>query len=877
MPYTLNGIGTHYYGSRNRSPRVGTCESCHRSATLWSYDTREWFCVIFVPLIPLRRFRIIDECSSCRTHHRLPLHEFNQHLEDTLTPLRASASRDPRNVAARLELVRSLSGFGLGKEAATEVEAALAACGDHAGLCLVAGQLAADVADWDRALAHLTKAWALDSSDPDIAMTYGWLLNRVDRHEEALTPLRSAATNTGTRTQAIYLLGRSQMNLARPHEALQSFQQLLAIEPALETDKSLLALVADCKKQVGYDLTPAEARAGRRWWPFGQRERKPPTLAAPPTLVRPSLRYAGIALAALALVAFGVTWWDAKTNIVIYVDNGLDHGVDIDLDGRSWTMHANSHRKETLKEGRHTIIVRERESGREIEQFPFEVSELGPFEAIGAERFFVYNVAARRVYRREVIGYASSLENQSYDLQWIALQPFFEQRGVDYPFATAPETISSSSGATVKKVSFNPATDIHLEDYSLIRLQEGDLAGARAAIDAAVTATPCETGTRRLHLLVASLTDPDDGGVGAARQWISDCAPDDLEAHRAYQDLHTSRDSGAAMRAEYAARVAEDPASAKLHYLYGRVSSEPAIAVREYNEALRLDPSLAWPRVALGYEQAMDGRFAVALREFGAALDIEGHDPGVIIYYAGAAIANGTPEGALELVERRLAENRKDPAALEASWMLANATMNWDGATAFQKTLLPIEGEAAAWWRNTRSLRFRGDDAALELELERAAHNEELAAIAQRVRIERAIERGDLALAEEQIALSGELLDPAHLALLEAYVSGAWQLAGDSPAAARSLQAALALLEGTGEDAWLIRAVIEGLNGTRPLEELFSVTRQNNMISHAWFVAAVKERNPATAAAKLRRASLAAMDLDFPHLETSAMADRIGR
>jgi hypothetical protein len=102
-------------------------------------------------------------------------------------------------------------------------------------------------------------------------------------------------------------------------------------------------------------------------------------------------------------------------------------------------------------------------------------------------------------------------------------------------------------------------------------------------------------------------------------------------------------------------------------------------------------------------------------------------------------------------------------------------------------------------------------------------------------------------------------------------------LAGDSPAAARSLQAALALLEGTGEDAWLIRAVIEGLNGTRPLEELFSVTRQNNMISHAWFVAAVKERNPATAAAKLRRASLAAMDLDFPHLETSAMADRIGR
>ena len=68
MPYTLNGIGTRYYGRRNASQANGTCQSCNRWAALSSYDTRECFCVLFIPVIPLRRFRIQNDCASCRRH-----------------------------------------------------------------------------------------------------------------------------------------------------------------------------------------------------------------------------------------------------------------------------------------------------------------------------------------------------------------------------------------------------------------------------------------------------------------------------------------------------------------------------------------------------------------------------------------------------------------------------------------------------------------------------------------------------------------------------------------------------------------------------------------------------------------------------------------
>ena len=64
MPTTVNGIGTHYYGKKNRSVRTAACRSCGRVGNLESYDTRLWFVIVFIPIIPLGRKRVIDTCPS---------------------------------------------------------------------------------------------------------------------------------------------------------------------------------------------------------------------------------------------------------------------------------------------------------------------------------------------------------------------------------------------------------------------------------------------------------------------------------------------------------------------------------------------------------------------------------------------------------------------------------------------------------------------------------------------------------------------------------------------------------------------------------------------------------------------------------------------
>ncbi len=55
MPFRINGIGTTYIGRQNAHSESGVCESCHRAGALTSYETRLWFSVFFIPVIPLVR------------------------------------------------------------------------------------------------------------------------------------------------------------------------------------------------------------------------------------------------------------------------------------------------------------------------------------------------------------------------------------------------------------------------------------------------------------------------------------------------------------------------------------------------------------------------------------------------------------------------------------------------------------------------------------------------------------------------------------------------------------------------------------------------------------------------------------------------------
>ncbi len=111
MPSTINGIGTWYYGQRNRFQRRGTCDQCGATADLKSYDTTLYFVFFFVPLVPIGGKRVLDECSACQKHKVLKLKEWDALKEEAVTKANAAVEADPKNPVPLIEALGAASGF----------------------------------------------------------------------------------------------------------------------------------------------------------------------------------------------------------------------------------------------------------------------------------------------------------------------------------------------------------------------------------------------------------------------------------------------------------------------------------------------------------------------------------------------------------------------------------------------------------------------------------------------------------------------------------------------------------------------------------------------------------------------------------------------
>lgn len=117
MPMTVNGIGTMYYGRRNDSSYQGECRQCRQPATLRSYDTGHYFVVLFIPLIPLGKKRIIDECSRCQRHWVAKQGDYEVAQRKTIAAA-LEAYQDEPSAEKALQLHATLLGYGEHTQAA---------------------------------------------------------------------------------------------------------------------------------------------------------------------------------------------------------------------------------------------------------------------------------------------------------------------------------------------------------------------------------------------------------------------------------------------------------------------------------------------------------------------------------------------------------------------------------------------------------------------------------------------------------------------------------------------------------------------------------------------------------------------------------------
>lgn len=864
MPYTLNGIGTRYVGRGSLSTRNGTCAFCGRPAVLSFYDTREFFCFVFIPLIPLWKFRIQSDCSSCRRHHRIAWKEFQALVEARVGPLRADAERG-RDPDPHVRLVEALADLQLFREAEAAATRGLVVAPDHGRLNALLGELLASRGDERAATPHLRKAVAASRDDAQGRLALGRNLGRLGLHDEAIRELDEALRLDPTLFEATAMLADRYVALGRHAEALQQLERLVSMRPELGSNRSILAQLKLCKETLGYPVSDAERKAARRWWPFGRLSfgRGVPAVS--------DWRKIGIAVGVLAaiftVVPFGLAWWRQR-HVPLYLDNALEVPVTVELDGEAIPLPPGPVVERTVPPGAHRLVTKGPKG--EIERLDATVEARGFLDVLTEPRFYVYDVAAARIYRRERIGYSADEASRTYHQELIAFQTFFSQPSADFTFSGAPETVRvDSRQGSVTREAFSAARDVDYVDLGIARWDEGKKDDAEKAVRKAIQLRPCSGKARRNLSSILEYTERVDGALASAREWIADCPGVVVQAHRTYQVLMQGAGQGPNVAEEYRQRLAEHPDVAEWHYLYGRLLPEPGPRLNELREAIRLNPGLLWAHAGLGYDLLAREEHGEAFRELSTALPLTADEPGVAQAFAAAAVGAKEGPAAARTLTDLLRRSPRDEDADQALWLLQVATGEWDAAERSLRSRRQGGADPDETWRRALQLaRLRGLDAEVDGLLDPRHVPAGLAVTAALARFEVALERDGSPSAVSRLESELQAAKGAVPPLYEFHEAASLLLAGGVEAG-RAKAAALMATARSREPVIAVCAA-ELVGAVGPGVALDQARRTGYpYLRHAYFAGAVRARldgNVARARELFERCAGSTLDGAFPLL-----------
>jgi tetratricopeptide (TPR) repeat protein len=866
VPYTINGIGTHYYGHRNASAVNGTCPQCQKPAKLSSYDTTEFFCILFIPLIPIKKYRIENECSRCRRHYRVALDKFNAAIDTNITPLRDAVKRDPGDPDKREALIRALMGAKLTADAENEARDAATKFGQSYMLNALAGDLASSRSDATTAEAWYRRAVAADPKSGRAHVALGQALLQLKRDDEAMRALQTGIMFEPASVSGLYALAGVQMRREQWSDAFTTLQRLTNAKPSLAQDRAVLRMIGDCKKKLGYALTPVEQKASRRWWP--RRNAKTPTpvgtgSAWSPTSSAVSLKGIGIALACVvvaAVVIGGTLGWWRQTHVAVYFDNALGRTLTYNVDGETFSLGARPPLLHEMKPGAHRIVVLDH--GKELEHLGPTIAEQPLLSALFSPHFYVYNTAGAGIYRAGDLVYAVDESERTASDEIVAFDRWLEHDDVDYTFTDPPNEVSvDSSSRKTRKTVFTVADRVTYRALALHRYSEGKTDEALRAMKKATELAPCDTASRRDVLTILEQSAQLDGAIAEGRAWVASCA-DSIDAHRGYQNAQRAAGHDDVVLNEYQQRLAEHP-SALNHYLYGRLLvGQPAIA--EQREALRLDPELTWAHIALGYEMLQTENDRAAVAEFSDALAHKDVDPAVAMYLAMAAIGAHAEDDALARLE---AAKHLAGKTWDARFLLARAKRDYGTA----RTMLVARAKAEP---KSPVVAIRRADLDLDTG---AAPNDVVARLstspdtklyANAVAFHYAViegRAGDAAAIEQR-----ELRSDKHPTLLTIYAAETALLA-HAPGAKEQVAAVEAAFPDGGDTAAHFSHILtRALSGNATEAEMLAAARKLDpeMTPHAWYalgVQAATRGDRAHAAAYFRKAADRSLMRQFPY------------
>lgn len=860
MPSTVNGIGTHYYGKKNVQKRLAACHSCGQTVELVSYDTRLWFVIVFIPIIPLGRKRILDQCPACTRHYVVEAVQW-----ETMRQLEVSGAQELFRTQPTAEnaiaLHQKLLHFHQLDEAVALQTTMVGKFSDNAKVHLYLGDAMTHLGRLKEATPFYARAVKLRADLPEAraGLALGHIRDgRLDEARAMLDFLEKPGASKLYPLEPLNTLAKACQEANRHDVALSLFAILLREVPSLGEEKWFRDLVSKSEKKSGVrdSLLPKQKFSWKRLFSIQ-------TSAGSGASTELTWRHAAIVGVILAVVAIGFIIANEyiRCHRTLHIISGFKTPAVVEVRGVGKVTVGGQPVELSVKEGRHHASI----TGPVNQEVDFEVR--GDYWGRWTDdAAWVLNVGGSALLQTTTAVYAKNGPPPRFEFHFG--EPFFRLNRVTHPFRELPPSLQMKEGEsrTLVELSRFPGEPVvicyhliheknlpeamRLAEWRL-KLEPGDermLGGYLVAARAHQQLPRAET------FLGAGLTNRP-----VAIQW-----------HRVYQGLRSDAARDLALAAEYDRQLSVDPSNAALIYLRGRVTLDRAERRAWFERASQADEKNPFPIFALGYDHLRSADLKAARLLFERACALQPREEGFVEAFL--EVRTGLREYAeleKELRQRLVAEPASFVTLRRLCDVLVAAGRKEDAGEAirhFEAGLKGRDGEdiaAAKALVRRHWLYASGDFGALEKDAA-ADHSE----AGNQARYAALVELGRMDEATKLFPLEAEgIEDPFHFLNMAV----AFRLAGDRPVAERWQARALALLD--AGDADRVRAAAALRKSTPPTEaELDEAALP--IESKATLLAALAQIHPSRRAAFSEQARRLNLAWSFPHhlLERATVA-----
>jgi tetratricopeptide (TPR) repeat protein len=689
MPATYNGIGTHYYGKKNLQVRPATCRQCGRAVNLSSYDTRLWFVILFVPIIPIGRKRIIDACPACRRHYVLDLRKWETakqlEISGALEKFRSDPSPDSA-IAAH----RQLMAFHQLSEAADLQKLMVEKYPDSARVHAYLGAAWAEFGKYAESEAAFSRALALRPDMPEarIGMAEAHIrAKRLDEARKLLDILEKPGAAQLYSLGPLESLAIAYQQMGRHQEAMSLFGRLVAELPNISQHPAFRKMV----KKSETALNQKTSILPKKKFSFKNLFKRPAPGAAGPSVSGRKLLIILGASAVVICIAMIVSNAMIRHHRKLYIANAYGGALRLEISGVGPVRLNPGITEVVLPEGHYVAKFSgplEEEVGMDIQDQYFNrwfgkpVWLLNP----GAAAILILHRAVYQV--NPVPGTYHFVFGKSFQ--------YFPH--IDHPFESLPQSVSIPSGSS--EVTLTGLEFFEHEPVQAFYALETERRNAEAADLAEWDLRRSPDDKEMMTAYTSSLRQPQE-----LKRWDNFLRsgltnrPVQIELHRNYQDLHQNQNDKSDLISLYDTMLQADPGSSALLYLRGRICDDDAESRGYFERALKADAENAYPQYALAYDESALGHWDAAEQMLRKVAELRPNDRKFLEDWKTACIAVGKYDAVKENFEAQL---RKDPRDWKAAFSLCDVLVAEGQKAEAEQTISNV----------VRAIRFRAAEAA---------------------------------------------------------------------------------------------------------------------------------------------------------------------